>query len=138
VEGGVTFSIRALEPGAEDAVVAAATLFDHEPQRAWTMGFLSDPGHHLLMASVDGEPAGFVTEITVRHPDKAPEMLLYELGVAERFRRRGIGTALVTGLRDVTRRLGHRSMWVPSKRKTRSPPQPIERPGQSGGNQPRS
>lgn len=108
----MTFSIRALEPGDEDAVEAAATLFDHEPQRAWTVGFLSDPGHHLLIAYVDGEPAGFVSGITVRHPDKGPEMLLYELGVAERFRRRGIGTALVAGLRDVTRRLGYRSMWV--------------------------
>lgn len=108
----MSVSIRAMEPGDEAIVRAAASLFDHEPQGAWTDAFLADPGHHLLIAFVDDQPAGFVSGVVVRHPDKGPEMLLYELGVAEQHRRQGIGTALAASLRDLSRSLGHRAMWV--------------------------
>ena len=108
----MSVSIRAMEPGDDATVRAAASLFDHEPQDAWTEAFLADPGHHLLIAFVDDQPAGFVTGVVVRHPDKGPEMLLYELGVAEDHRQKGIGTALVMSLRDRSQSLGHRGMWV--------------------------
>jgi ribosomal protein S18 acetylase RimI-like enzyme len=46
------------------------------------------------------------------HPDKGTEMFLYELGVDERFRNRGFGTALVLALRDLARATGCYGMWV--------------------------
>ncbi|MDJ0792024.1 MAG: GNAT family N-acetyltransferase [Acidimicrobiia bacterium] len=108
----MTVVIREMTSADERLVIQAAELFDHHPSDTWTGEFLADHGHHLLIAYVSGEPAGFVSGIVVRHPDKGPEMLLYELGVDDAFRRRGIGTALVSELRDLARRLGHRSMWV--------------------------
>jgi len=39
-------------------------------------------------------------------------MLLYELGVAEDARRRGIGRALVGALRELARHRGCVAMWV--------------------------
>jgi ribosomal protein S18 acetylase RimI-like enzyme len=45
------------------------------------------------------------------HPDMGTEMVLYELGVEERFRRRGYGTALVKALADLVRDRQCYAMW---------------------------
>ena len=46
------------------------------------------------------------------HPDKGTEMFLYELGVAQPYRRRRIGTALVMTLRQTAIDNGCYGMWV--------------------------
>jgi ribosomal protein S18 acetylase RimI-like enzyme len=46
------------------------------------------------------------------HPDKGAEMFLYELGVAERVRGRGVGAALVAALAGVARERGCYGMWT--------------------------
>jgi ribosomal protein S18 acetylase RimI-like enzyme len=95
-----------------DAVLSAADLFDAPPRPNATAGFLARDGHHLLLA-YDGDAAvGMVSGIETAHPDKATEMLLYELGVAEHARRRGIGSALVAALADLARARGCSGMWV--------------------------
>ncbi len=104
--------IRALGPGDDAAVVAAANVFDDAPLPDATARFLSEPGHHLLVAYDGGEPAGFVSGVELTHPDKGTEMFLYELGVDERFRRRGIGRALVAALRDLAIARGCYGMFV--------------------------
>lgn len=104
--------IRELAPDDVEVVMAAPHLFDEPPRREWSESFLRRDGNHLLVAYVDDEPAGFVSGVEVLHPDKGVEMMLYELGVDEAFRRRGIGAALVRALVDVARRLGCRTVWV--------------------------
>lgn len=60
-----------------------------------------------------GHPsAGHACGVETVHPDKGAEMFLYELGVAEPFRRRGIGRALVGRLDALGRELGCYGMWV--------------------------
>ncbi len=105
--------IRRLGPADAEAVLGAGHLFDGAPDPGWVEDFLARDGHHLLVAYLDGEPAGFVSGMELAHPDKGVEMLLYELGVDERLRRRGIGRALVVALADLGRGRGCRSMWVP-------------------------
>ena len=108
-------SVAIWRAGSGDAAdVLAAAVFDGPAQREWTVDFLARRGHHLFLASIDEVVVGFVSGIEVAHPDKAVEMLLYELGVEEPFRRRGIGTALVAALRDHAVALGCRGMWVPN------------------------
>ena len=46
------------------------------------------------------------------HPDKGTEMMLYELEVADAFRRRGIGSALVAALKEFAQRQGCYGMWT--------------------------
>ena len=104
--------LRVLGPGDDQAVVEAASLFDHQPLAAATARFLEDPRHHLVIAYQDGTPAGFVSGVEMTHPDKGTEMFLYELGVHEDYRRRGIGTALVSALRDLAIERGCYGMWV--------------------------
>jgi ribosomal protein S18 acetylase RimI-like enzyme len=104
--------IDRLGPGDVERILAADALFDHPPRRDWAEDFLSRPGHHLMMASVEDVDAGFVSGVEITHPDKGVEMLLYELAVDERHRRRGIGRALTLALADLARQLGCRGMWV--------------------------
>jgi ribosomal protein S18 acetylase RimI-like enzyme len=95
-----------------DSVMAAGSLFDYPPRQQWASRFLDAGGHHLLVAYVDGKPAGFISGVETTHPDKGTEMFLYELGVDEQYRRQGIGKALVAELRRVAIELGCAGMWV--------------------------
>ncbi len=93
-------------------VVAAAHLFDLPPDPEATTRFLAERGHLLLVAYDDLRPVGMVTGVEMTHPDKGTEMFLYELGVDESSRGRGIGTALVSALAAVARERGCYGMWV--------------------------
>ena len=104
--------IRALGPGDDAAVVAAQHLFDGPAKAGATTRFLAEPGSHLLLAYVDGEPAGFVSGVEVTHPDKGTEMFLYELAVDEAHRRRGHARALIEALEALARERGCAGMFV--------------------------
>jgi ribosomal protein S18 acetylase RimI-like enzyme len=97
----------------ERAVLQASELFDAPPVADSVRALLADPRHHLLLARIDGEPAGFVLGIELLLADHAgPGMLLYELSVAEPFRRQGIGSRLVSALLDLARARGCFEVWV--------------------------
>jgi [ribosomal protein S18]-alanine N-acetyltransferase len=101
------------EAGGEERVRAAGHLFDGPVQLEAARRFLVQGVNELLIAYVDGEPAGFVSATEVSHPDPAhPELFLNELGVAESYRDRGVGRALVERLWEVARERGCRGMWV--------------------------
>jgi ribosomal protein S18 acetylase RimI-like enzyme len=104
--------IRALGPGDDDLVVAASHLFDGPANAAATRRFLAEEGHHLLVAYVDGRPAGFVSGVEVTHPDKGTEMFLYELAVDGPFRRQGLARGLVGRLGRLAKERGCYGMWV--------------------------
>jgi ribosomal protein S18 acetylase RimI-like enzyme len=104
--------IRALGPGDVDRVLAAKALFDEPPRGEWAQRFLEAECHHILIAYVDEEPAGFVSGVETTHPDKGTEMFLYELAVDEAHRRHGIGRALVEELGRLAERRGCYGMWV--------------------------
>ena len=104
--------IRRLGPGDDGRVLQAAHLFDNPPDPDAIRTFLDSDRHHLLIAYDGDTPVGFVSGVEVTHPDKGTEMFLYELGVDEPFRRRGIGGALVAGLDALARERGCYGMWV--------------------------
>lgn len=108
----MNLELRWMTAGDVDTVEAAAYLFDDDPEREWTEKFLRQGNHHLCIAYVDDEPAGFVSGVEITHPDKGTEMLLYELGVDEDFRRKGIGRALVVALREQAQARGCTGVWV--------------------------
>ena len=105
--------IRAVGPADAEAVLAAGFLFDGAPDAEATRRFLDEPGHHLLLAhDDDGRPVGFVSGVELAHPDKGAEMFLYELGVDEPVRRRGIGRALIEALAALARERGCYGMYT--------------------------
>jgi ribosomal protein S18 acetylase RimI-like enzyme len=102
-----------IEPAADaDAIAAAGALFDSPSLPDAVARFLAEPTHHMLIAYAGERPAGFVSGVEMTHPDKGTEMFLYELGVGEAFRNRGVGRALVTALAGVAKERGCYGMWV--------------------------
>ncbi|MFJ3879590.1 GNAT family N-acetyltransferase [Streptomyces sp. NPDC090077] len=91
---------------------AAEGLFDGPVRPEWSERFLAGSGHLMLIAYVDGVPAGMVSGVEMTHPDKGTEMCLYELSVDEGYRRRGIGRALTLALADEAEARGCYGMWV--------------------------
>lgn len=111
--GPAVVVVRALSVDDEGLLRDVADLFDHPLDPAAARAYLADERHHLLVAFVDDRPVGFVTAVELLHPDKPrPEMFLYELGVAEELRRRGVGTALVAALVDLCHRRGCGELFV--------------------------
>ena len=91
---------------------AAEHLFDHPIDEQAATRFLATDGHHLLLAFADGRPVGMISGVELTHPDKGTEMFLYELGVDEPHRRRGVGSRLVRELAALAQSRGCYGMWV--------------------------
>jgi ribosomal protein S18 acetylase RimI-like enzyme len=108
----MNLDLRWMTSGDVASIEAATFLFDDDVVAEWTEKFLRQSNHHLCIAYVDEQPAGFVSGVEITHPDKGTEMLMYELGVDEDFRRRGIGRSLVVALRDLARERGCTGVWV--------------------------
>ena len=101
----------------EEALLKSAHLFDTAVTVEGVRDFLQRPGHVMLLAwGPNGEGIGFVSGVEMRHPDKQPEMFLYELGVDERFRRRGVATSLLRALRDEAIARGCDAIWTGTER----------------------
>lgn len=84
--------IRRLGPGDEDVVRALAT---HEPQTA----LLADERTVFVVAFEHGDPIGFAFGYVLPRRHREPSILfVYEVGVDEAHRRRGIGKALLERL----------------------------------------
>ncbi|SKC52242.1 GNAT family N-acetyltransferase [Krasilnikoviella flava] len=102
--------VRVTDPA---ELVAASHLFDGPVSPEGAADTLRRPGHVVLLArAADGRDVGFVSGVEMRHPDKDPEMFLYELGVDAAWRRRGVASALLAALRDVALARGCRGMWT--------------------------
>lgn len=104
--------IKRLGPNDLDALNAVAACFDEPIIPEAAARFLSLENHHILVAHEGNQGVGFVTGVETTHPDKGTEMFLYELGVDERFRRKGYGAQLVRGLAALARERGCYGMWV--------------------------
>jgi GNAT superfamily N-acetyltransferase len=75
--------------------------------------FLADERHYFLAAYEDDEPLGYLFGYLLRRFDgRAPTMFVYEMGVAEQHRRRGIGRALVEEIKRLAGADGCRKMFV--------------------------
>jgi len=106
-------SVRRLRPGDDDEVARFEEAFDDPIDTAATASFLRDPRHHLVVAYVDGEPAGFASAVEILHPDKIrPELFLNEIGVIEGLRLKGAGDALLAELKNLGHDLGCTTIWV--------------------------
>ncbi len=106
-------TIRLLGP--DDAAVLDRVhpdAFDNpiDPALAWA--FLQTGVNSLAVALRVGEVVGFASGTVLMHPDKAPQLFINEVSVAEPFRRRGVARRMVRRLIDAARDRGCDGFWL--------------------------
>lgn len=110
--------IRVFHKGEARALVAlfSAVLGDSADAlvdaRAGPQAFLDDPAAFALGAYVDDQPAGLAWGAQMRSPGGRLTTYLHQLEVAERFRRRGLATALTNQAMVLARRRGSTRFWL--------------------------
>ena len=113
--------IRRLLEGDEDAAcrVVEELKFTMDEIAGVSVGpacmrvFLSDDRNYLIAAYADETPIGFLLGYQLARVDgPASMMFLYEMGVHEQYRRRGIGRALVEELKRLAKENGCIKMFV--------------------------
>ena len=87
-------------------------MFDNPVEPEELHAFLGDPGHLMELAVRKERLVGFASGTVLRHPDKAPQLFINEVGVATNQRRKGIATALVTRLIARSAEMGCASAWL--------------------------
>lgn len=101
----IEMKIRRLEP--KDAALAIETVKSFEAKDVslkYMEKFLLNPHNYLIVAEDDGEPVGFLLAHALqRLKQDSYKMFIYEIDVAEKHRRKGIGTALISHVREIVR-----------------------------------
>ena len=78
---------------------------------------LARPENVFIVALSEGEPAGFALAYLLGRADRGRQMLcIYEIAVSERFRRRGVGRAMIDELKALCRQLGLTKAWTVTSR----------------------
>ena len=107
-----------------DALRVFADAFDEEenffsapPSDDYLEHLLSDPRFVLLVARIDGEVVGALSAYElVKYERERSEFYIYDLAVAEPFRRRGVATALIEALKPIARAAGGWVIFVQADR----------------------
>jgi GNAT superfamily N-acetyltransferase len=87
-------------------------VFDDAIHRGRLAAYLSEPGHHMVVAVSDGEVVGQVAAVVHRHPDKPTELYLDEVGVTPAPQRRGVARRMLDAMFAWGRELGCKEAWV--------------------------
>jgi ribosomal protein S18 acetylase RimI-like enzyme len=110
--------IRELVEGESGTLVAlfAAVLPDSPTAQAGGLdepeAFLRDPSSFVLGAYMDGAPVGLAWALRMRSPSGRLTTYVHELEVHETWRRRGVGSALITTAMAVARQRGSTKLWL--------------------------
>lgn len=110
-------AIRELLAGETESLVTLfeAVLPGFATQTADSNGptaFLQDPISFVLGAYVDENPVGLAWGLQMRSPSGRLTTYLHELDVREEWRRRGIGSALVSEAMTLARKNGSTKFWL--------------------------
>lgn len=103
-------AVRDLNALYADAFEDPETYRRGHPDDCWLQRQLGKEAIFILVAEIDGHIVGGLTAYELPKLEAArSEIYLYDLAVAEDFRRRGIATALITELQHIADRTG---AWV--------------------------
>ena len=109
----MSIEIKVLRRG-DEAVLANALpgVFDNPVDAELTREFLADQRHHIAVAIDAGMVVGFASALHYVHPDKPTELWINEVAVAEKYRRRGLASAVLNAILEVGRSLNCTEAWV--------------------------
>jgi aminoglycoside 3-N-acetyltransferase I len=101
----VKFKVRRFE--AKDAAIAAELVESFAAKDVsieYLQTFLSNPANYLIVAEAGNELAGFLLAHRLERLKEASfKFFIYEIDVAENFRRKGVGTALIEFAKNIVR-----------------------------------
>jgi ribosomal protein S18 acetylase RimI-like enzyme len=109
----MSMEIRRLEAG-DDALVmqVADNVFDEPVRPDRLAAYLSQSGHFMVVAIVDGVVVGQCAAVIHRHPDKVTELYIDEVGVSPAFQRQGIAREMLDAMFEIGRENGCEEAWV--------------------------
>ena len=87
-------------------------IFDEKVDSLRLAAMLKEQNNILLVAVNEGVVIGQVLAVIHRHPDKPTELYIDDLGVSEKFQRRGIATHLLEQLYVIGMERGCEEVWV--------------------------
>jgi aminoglycoside 3-N-acetyltransferase I len=100
-----------------DAFDEEENYFSEPPSDDYLQRLLSDPRFVLLVARVEGKVVGALSAYElVKYERERSEFYIYDLAVAEPFRRRGVATALIGALKPIARAAGGWVIFVQADR----------------------
>ena len=107
------FTLKRLTAGDEELFGhIAPDVFDEPVDATRLSAYLREPGHIMVLA-FDGElVVGQCAAVLHRHPDKATELYVDEVGTASTHRRQGIARAMLDELFAWGRELGCEEAWL--------------------------
>ena len=111
-------------PAMRDALRVFADAFDEEknffsspPSDEYLQRLLSDVHFVLLVARIDEKVVGALSAYElVKYERERSEFYIYDLAVAEAFRRQGVATALIDALKPIARAAGGWVIFVQADR----------------------
>ena len=87
------------------------------PTETYFETFLCKPENVFIVAVDDALPVGYVVAYLLDRIDRDQRMMFfYEIGVAQSYRRRGVGRRMINALKSVCRDENAMKMWVPTGR----------------------
>src|SRR4030042_1698719 len=106
--------IRQLKKGNEREAIRAIRKFkSRTANKNYYQRFLANPKNYLFVAFEKEKPVGFALAYEIPRVDRNQNMLFfYEIGVDAKYRRKGIGTALITELKKGCRKKNILQMFV--------------------------
>ena len=87
-------------------------IFDEKIDTYRLAAMLKERNNILLVAVNEGVVIGQVLGVIHRHPDKPTELYIDDLGVSEKFQRRGVATRLIEQLYIIGIDRGCEEVWV--------------------------
>lgn len=113
LDAGDLRRMRGLNALFADAFEEPDAYLGAPPDDAYLTAFLAKP-HVIALAACDGEAVigGLVAYVLDKFEQARAEVYIYDLAVAEAYRRQGVATALINALKPIAREAGASVIFV--------------------------
>ena len=105
--------IKHLKAGDEILLEHVATdVFDEAIDSKCLRLYLAEPTHHMIIAINKDEVVGQIRAVIHKHPDRANELYIDNLGVTPTLQRQGIATNLLNAMLELGKQNGCKEAWL--------------------------